>query len=93
MLHAFPKHSPIYLARVNQMNTHTMMFFPTSNFEQVSHNRGYYFAFINFIYMEFLPGFLQKPPSWGNTILGVQSHLQPIKIVVSKTYRLWSFIT
>lgn len=31
------------------MNTHIRMFCPTFNLEYVSHDLGYYFAFINFI--------------------------------------------
>ena len=29
----------------------------------------------NFYYMEFSPGLLQNPPPWGDTFLGVQSHI------------------
>ena len=35
------------------------MFFSALNLEYVSHDHGYYFAFINFYYMDFLPGLLQ----------------------------------
>ena len=96
MPHAFPNPFsfplPISLAIINQMNTHTRMFFPTFILEYVSHDVGYYFSFINFITWIFDQGCYKLTP------LGEhhpQCSMTPITNMTAenKTYYPWSFIT
>ena len=54
---------------INQMNTHTRMFFPTFSLEYVSHDLGYYFAFINFITWNFDQGCYKTLPLAGASSL------------------------